>query len=162
MSRWAQYFPDIAIRLLNVFITKIQCLPIVLQVIKRIGHCVLVLWSIRDKVKLNYTWLDESYSAGLREGCWLVRGVGMVLKPGFQPVAAAAGLEVTSSRLPEGNPIISSSLYSITSLFTYKVGPPIESFVYNDNNWSVFFFLVVLFVLIMLHKSLTCAQLWIR
>ena len=35
--------------------------------------------------------------------------------------------------------IISSSLYSITSLFTYKVGPPIKSFVYNDNNDQFFY-----------------------
>jgi len=105
MSRCAQYFPDMAIRLLNVFLSKIQCPPIVLQVTKRIGHCVLALWSFWDKGKFKLhliklillSWFEEGLLVGLG-------GVGMVLKPGFQRVAAEP-----SSRLSQLSQMASES-----------------------------------------------------
>ena len=67
-----QYFPDMAIRLLNVFLLEIHCPPIVLYVTKRIEHCVLALWSIWDKVKFKLhlirwillSWIEEGLLVG--------------------------------------------------------------------------------------------------
>ena len=67
-----QYFPDMAIRLLNVFLSKIQCPHIVSHVTKRIGHCVLALWSIWEKVKFKLhlirwillSWFEEGLLVG--------------------------------------------------------------------------------------------------
>ena len=81
-----QYFPDMAIRLLNVFLSEIQCPPIVLYVTKRIEHCVLALRSIWDKVKFKLhlirlillSWFEEGLLVGLgcRDGteAWISAG----------------------------------------------------------------------------------------
>ena len=81
-----QYFPDMAIRLLHVFLTKIQCPHIVSYVTKTIEHCVLALWSILDKVKFKlhmtrwilFSWFEEGLLVGLgdRDGteAWISAG----------------------------------------------------------------------------------------
>ena len=70
-----QYFPDMAIRLLNVFLSKIQCPHIVLYVTKRNKHCVLALLSILDRgeFKLHLirrillSWFEEGLLVGLAD-----------------------------------------------------------------------------------------------